>query len=83
MPRKSRIDAPGTLHHVIGRGIHRQGIFSDKTDYKHFLDSLGNILVDTKTSCYAWGLIPNHYLLKRTGNVPVETVMRRLLTGYG
>ena len=24
MPRKSRIDAPGALHHVIARGIGRQ-----------------------------------------------------------
>ena len=28
MPRKSRIDAPGALQHVIGRGINRQVIFS-------------------------------------------------------
>ena len=30
MPRKSRIDVPGALHHVIGRGINRQEIFSEK-----------------------------------------------------
>ena len=41
MPRKSRIDAPGALHHVIGRGINRQEIFSGKTDYKDFRDRLG------------------------------------------
>jgi hypothetical protein len=27
MPRKSRIDAPGALHHGIARGINRQRIF--------------------------------------------------------
>lgn len=27
MPRKSRIDAPGALHHIIVRGIERRKIF--------------------------------------------------------
>ena len=29
MPRQERLDAPGTLHHVIGRGIERQTIFRE------------------------------------------------------
>jgi len=37
MPRKSRKDALGALHHIIGGGINRQEIFSDKTDYVNFL----------------------------------------------
>jgi len=83
MPRKSRIDAPGALQHLIGRGINRQEIFSDKADYKDFLNRLGGILSESNTSCYAWALIPNHFhLLVRTGNVPVSKVIQRLLTGY-
>ncbi|MBL7174042.1 MAG: hypothetical protein ISS68_14530 [Desulfobacteraceae bacterium] len=27
MPRLARLDAPGVLHHVIGRGIERKEIF--------------------------------------------------------
>lgn len=27
MPRQARLDIPGTLHHVMGRGIERQQIF--------------------------------------------------------
>ena len=83
MPRKSRIDAPGALHHVIVRGIARQEIFSDDIDRRNFLDRLGDILTDTNTACYAWALIPNHFhLLLRTLGAPISTVMRRLLTGY-
>ncbi len=83
MPRKSRIDAPGALHHIIARGIERKEIFKDDTDQNNFLDRLGGILTDTKTICYAWALIPNHFhLLLRTGSVPISTIMRRLLTGY-
>ena len=83
MPRKSRIDAPGALHHIIVRGIERCNIFQDKTDHSKFLDRLGGIIQETHTSCYAWALIPNHFhLLLKTGQAPVATVMRRLLTGY-
>lgn len=83
MPRKSRIDAPGALHHIIARGIDRRAIFPDDADRNGFLERLGDILTDTKTPCYAWALIPNHFhLLLRTGATPIFVVMRRLLTGY-
>lgn len=83
MPRKSRIDSPGALHHVIGRGIARQKIFFNDGDRDDFLDRLGSVLTQTKTSCYAWALMPNHFhLLLRTGSAPLSSIMRRLLTGY-
>jgi putative transposase len=83
MPRQSRIDTPGALHHIICRGIERSRIFRDNKDRNNFLDRLGSILLETGTPCYAFALMPNHFhLLVRTGNVPVSTVMRRLLTGY-
>jgi len=83
MPRKSRIDVPGALHHIIARGIERRTIFNDNEDRDDFLRRLGVVLAETGTFCYAWVLIPNHFhLLLRTANVPISTVMRRVLTGY-
>ena len=83
MSRKSRIDAPGALQHITVRGIERRKIFLDDTDRNNFIDRVGGIVTDTNTTCYAWALIPNHFhLLLRIGNVPVATVMRRLLTGH-
>lgn len=83
MPRQSRLDAPGALHHIIVRGIERQKIFRDDADRDNFLERLGSVLIDTHTPCYGWALIPNHvHVLLRTGDVPLATVMRRLLTGY-
>lgn len=83
MPRKARIDAPGAFHHIIIRGIERRKIFREDADRVNFLGRLGDIVVDTKTECFAWALIPNHaHMLLRTGCVPIATVMRRLLTGY-
>ncbi len=51
MPRKSRIDAPGVLHHIIARGIERRKIFQDDHDRNNFLDRLGGILTETQTRC--------------------------------
>lgn len=83
MPRKSRIDAPGAVHHVIIRGIERSPIFKDSKDYDNFISRLALLLTETSTSCYAWALMKNHvHLLLRTGHVPLASVMRRLLTGY-
>jgi putative transposase len=83
MPRKARIDAAGAVHHVIGRAINRQAIFSDKKDYLNFMERLGDLLVETKTPCFAWALIPNHFhLLLKTGNESISNLMKRLLTGY-
>jgi REP element-mobilizing transposase RayT len=83
MPRKARIDAPGALQHIICRGIERREIFSDDVDKNNFVARLGRVISETQTPCYGWALIDNHFhLLLKTGNVPIATVMRRLLTGY-
>ncbi|RLC29031.1 transposase [Candidatus Woesebacteria bacterium] len=83
MPRRSRIDAPGALHHIIVRGIDRKSIFKDDADKDNFLGRLKNILTNSTTLCFAWALIPNHFhLLLRTGSVPISTIMKRLFTGH-
>ena len=83
MPRQSRIDAPGALHHIVVRGIERRKIFFDDQDRYPFLEWLGAAVESTEAICYAWALIPNHFhLLLWTGTVPIATMMRRLLTGH-
>lgn len=64
MPGQSRIDAPGALHHVIGRGIGRRSIFDNDRNRDDFLRRLDRIITDTGTACYAWALIPNHFHLE-------------------
>ncbi|MBI5015263.1 MAG: transposase [Deltaproteobacteria bacterium] len=83
MPRQARLDAPGTLHHVIARGIERKAIFVGKRDYEDFLQRLEAAVVWGGAQVYAWALIPNHFhLLLRTGEAGLPSVMRRILTGY-
>jgi len=55
MPRKSRIDAPGALHHIIVRGIERRRIFETDADRDNFISRLGDILTETETACLCMG----------------------------
>ena len=81
MARKARIDAPGAVHHIIVRGIERRKIFRNEKDRDNFLDRLNDIIVETKTQCFAWVLMTNHvHLLLRTRAVPISKVMQRILT---
>jgi putative transposase len=83
MPRQARLDAPGTLHHVVIRGIERRRIVEDDQDRKNFVSRLSNLAQDTETTIYAWSLMTNHaHMLLRSGPLGLPKFMRRLLTGY-
>lgn len=84
MPRHARLDAPGTLHHIMVRGIEGITIFRDDDDRKDFLSRLSDLTEKTKTRLLAWALMDNHvHFLLFSGPVGISTFMRRLLTGYG
>jgi REP element-mobilizing transposase RayT len=83
MPRQARLDAPGTLHHVILRGMERGMIVADREDRHAFVTRLGEVAIATGTTLYAWALLPNHaHLLLRSGPPGLPRFMRRFLTGY-
>lgn len=68
MPRQARLDAPGTLHHVIVRGIEKRRIVDDRTDRDNFVSRLGQIASETETVIYAWALMTNHaHIFLRSG----------------
>ena len=83
MPRQARLDAPGTLHHVIIRGIERRAIVANEEDRRAFVERLGRLASELNTDIYAWALLTNHaHLLLRSGPRGLPAFMRRLLTGY-
>ena len=47
MPRQARLDAAGTLHHVIIRGIERRRIVDDDHDRRQFVSRLGKVAIET------------------------------------
>jgi len=83
MPRQPRLDAPGALHHIMGRGIERTSIFRTDQDREDFLKRLADLCRAGELIVYAWSLMPNHFhLLLRTGRQSISKSMRKLLTGY-
>jgi putative transposase len=83
MPRQARLDTPGTLHHVIIRGIEKKPIVDDDKDRKEFVLRMGDLATEEKTPIYAWALLTNHaHILIRSGPRGLSKFMRRFLTAY-
>ncbi len=83
MPRQARLDAVGTLHHVMIRGIERRRIVDDEQDRRDFVLRLGKLAGETLTLIYAWALMSNHaHILLSSGPQGLAKFMRRFLTGY-
>jgi putative transposase len=83
MPRLARLDAPGVLQHVMGRGIGRKKIFLNDTDRNDFIGRLSALTQDGAMEIYAWVLMPNHFhIFCKTKNLSLASSMRRILTGY-
>ena len=62
MPRLPRLDAPGVLHRVMGRGIEGKKIFLNNKDWNDFIARLAKLAEDDSMYIYAWALLPNHFL---------------------
>jgi hypothetical protein len=68
MSRQARLDTPGTLHHVMIRGIEKRPIVDDGKDKKEFVLRMGTLSTEEKTTIYAWTLLTNHaHILLRSG----------------
>ena len=79
MPRHARLDAPGTLHHVMGRALPGVTLFEADADREDFLGRVADLATDGHLQVYAWALLPNHFhLLLRTGRQPLAASMRRI-----
>ena len=60
MPRQARLDSPGTLHHIMIRGIEGRDLFNEDRDRKEFIDRLSKIIQKTNDKIVAWSLMSNH-----------------------
>lgn len=83
MARSTRLDQPGSTHHVMGRTITGRPLFSDDYDRISFIVRLGRCCTCCGVKVLAWCLMPNHFhLLVRTSETPLSSFMARLLTGH-
>jgi REP element-mobilizing transposase RayT len=83
MPRKSRLEIPGEVHHVMTRGLNGMTIFRDDADYEKMRSLFASSVEKFDARCYAWVLMPNHYhIVIRPGHGRLSAVFRRINTGY-
>ncbi|PQP34311.1 transposase, partial [Desulfobacteraceae bacterium SEEP-SAG9] len=69
MPRLARLDAPGVLHHVMGRGTEKRKIFRNDRDRNDFIGRLSTLTPGGAMEINAWVLMPNYFhLLCKTKN---------------
>jgi len=83
MPRMLRLESPGSLVHVMARGIDGTDIYRDDQDRLEFLSRVAVNLQSTQYQCLCWCLMNNHYhLLLRMNDAPLSKLMRPLNSGY-
>ena len=79
MARPLRIEYPGAVYHVMNRGLARQSVFRDPTDYETFLQVLSDTHTLWGVEVLAYCLMGNHYhLCLRTPTANLGRVMRHV-----
>jgi len=79
MARPLRLEFPGAVYHLTGRGNDRQKIFLSDADRELFLEILGHVVSRYGWICHAYCLMPNHYhQLIETPRANLSLGMRQL-----
>jgi REP-associated tyrosine transposase len=71
MARPLRLEFPGAIYHLTGRGNARQKVFFTDADRELFLSTLTGVVTRYHWICHAYCLMANHYHLL------VETPLRQ------
>src|ERR1017187_7994339 len=77
MPRAMRVEYPGAIYHVMGRGDRREDIFVDDVDRQDFLKTLAEAGQKTGWQVHAYCLMRNPFhLVLETPNAKLVAGMR-------
>ena len=92
MPRQPRKPSGTGIYHVMMRGINRQDIFEEQTDYQQFLNRLQYLIdpidengehLPSYCHVYAYCLMSNHvHLLIRERTESISVSLKRLSVSY-
>ena len=79
MARPLRLEFPGAIYHLTGRGNARQKVFFTDADRELFLNTLTGVVSRYHWICRAYCLMANHYhLLVETPKANLSIGMRQL-----
>ena len=82
MPRTARIQGVSGYYHIIGRGIGKQILFEEETDYLFFLSTLDKYLKEESFQIIAYCLMENHFHLLLKIDSGMDRIMKKILTRY-
>ena len=83
MARPPRLQAPGTLHHLIARGNERREVFRDDADREDYLERISRYRERFGFRLYAYCLMPNHvHLAVEQGPASLSAFMHALQSSY-
>ena len=83
MPRTKRILSSTGYMHIITRGISRQSIFEEDSDYRFFTSMLAKYSREFDVKVCAYCLMSNHvHILVYDKNRQISTMMHKLNTTY-
>jgi putative transposase len=83
MARPPRLQAPGTLHHLIARGNERREVFRDDADRGDYLERLARYRKKLGFRLYAYCLMPNHvHLAVEQGPATLSELMHAQQSSY-
>ncbi|MBQ6151862.1 MAG: transposase [Mogibacterium sp.] len=79
MARTARKLSESGIYHVMMRGINRQQIFFEESDYAYFIRLLGKYKSVSGYELFAYCLMGNHvHLLIRVRKEPLSVIMKRI-----
>lgn len=84
MARQARKHSKTGLYHVIFRGISRQNIFEEASDYEKLREIIEKVKRETEIKIYAYCLMSNHVhlFLKETETCTLSKIMTKILSHY-
>lgn len=83
MPRKKRELSSLNIYHVVIKGVDRQIMFEERSDYEKYLDILSYYKDSLGYELYAYCLMSNHvHLVIHTPVSSLESVFRHINTRY-
>ena len=84
MSRQKRQLSKNGLYHIICRGISRQNIFEESSDYIKLKDIIRKVLNQTEAELYAFCFMTNHIHLFLKENKPgdISKIMAKILSHY-
>ena len=82
--RQKRQLSQSGMYHIIFRGISRQNIFEEPSDYLKLKEIIKKVLKETKSQIYAYCFMTNHVhlFLKENALGDISKIMTKILSHY-